>query len=148
MADIAAIAREVLEPMGYEVLEVNSGAGRSTTTVTVRIDRLDEQPVSVEDLSRASEVLGLELDRLDPIAGEYKLDLESPGPKRPLTRARHFERMMGLKAKVKRHGGSFIGRITAVEGDRVTFQDEKGEVLTLDVDGIRATLAEWPPEHR
>ena len=48
--DIESIAREVLEPLGYEVLEVISNVGRGSTTLTIRIDRLDEKPVAVEDL--------------------------------------------------------------------------------------------------
>ena len=148
MADIATIASEVLEPLGYEVLEVTTGQGKATTQLLVRIDRLDEQPVSVEDLERASHVLGLELDRLDPIAGEYKLDLESPGPKRPLTRARHFERMLGLKTKVKRQGGSLVGKIVAVDDESVTLELDGGKVEKVSLAGIRATLAEWPSTHR
>lgn len=148
IADVAQLAAEVLGPLGYELLEVQVGQGRSSTTVTVRIDRLDEQPVSVEDLERASGVLGLELDRLDPIPGRYKLEVESPGPKRPLTRARHFERMIGLKVKAKRQGGSLIGRIVAVDEAAVTLEDERGENVRMDLADIRATLAEWPAEHR
>lgn len=148
IADVAQVAAEVLGPLGYEVLEVQVGQGRSTTTVLVRIDRLDEQPVSVEDLERASGVLGLELDRIDPFPGQYKLDVESPGPKRPLTRARHFERMMGLKVKARRQGGTIVGRILAVDEGAVTLEDESGEPVRLGLADVRATLAEWPPEHR
>jgi ribosome maturation factor RimP len=148
MADIEATAREVLEPLGYEVLEVSLGSGKTRTTVLVRIDRLDEQPVGMEDLERASNVLGLELDRIDPFPVEYKLYMESPGPKRPLTRKRHFERMMGLKAKVKRQGGSLVGRIVAVDDNEVTLELDGAQQARVPLSGIRATLAEWPSEHR
>ena len=148
MLDIESIAREVLEPLGYEVLEVHANAGRGPSTVLVRIDRLDEQPVATGDLEKASRVLGLELDRLDPIEGNYSLDLESPGPKRPLFRTRHFERMMGLKIKVKRPGASVIGKIVAVSGDSVTLELDGGVVEQVPIEGIRANLAEWPSEHR
>lgn len=146
--DMEAMAREVLEPLGLEVLEVHVNAGRSTSTVLVRIDRLDEQPVATADLERASRVLGLELDRLDPIQGHYALDLESPGPKRPLFRVRHFERMMGLKIKVKRPGASVIGKILAVNADAVTLELDGGKQEVIPLEGIRANLAEWPNEHR
>jgi ribosome maturation factor RimP len=145
--DISAAAREVLEPMGYEVLEVVI-SGKVTMNVLVRIDRLDEQPVSVEDLERASGVFGLEMDRLDPFKGAYKLEVESPGPKRPLTRARHFERMMGLKIKVKRPGASVIGKILAVTDDAVTLELDGKKVEQIPIAGIVANLAEWPSEHR
>jgi ribosome maturation factor RimP len=142
------IARDVLEPLGYEVLEVIVSSGRVSTSLIVRIDRLDEQPVTVDDLTRASNVLGLELDHLDPIQGEYKLDLESPGPKRPLITARHFERHLGLKIKVKRQDASIIGAIVAVTAESVTLELDGGVVETLPIVGIRAFLAEWPESHR
>ena len=146
--DIESIAREVLEPLGYELLEVISNVGRGSTTLTVRIDRIDEKPVAVEDLARASRVLGLELDRLDPIQGEYLLELESPGPKRPLTTKRHFERMSGLKIKVKRLAATVIGKILEVSDTSVLLELDGGVQESVALEGIRANLAEWPNEHR
>ena len=147
MQDISAAAKEVLEPMGYEVLEVVI-SGKVTMNVLVRIDRLDEQPVGVEDLERASNVFGLEMDRLDPFKGAYKLEVESPGPKRPLITARHFERMMGLKIKVKRPGASLIGKIVALDAEGVTLELDGKKLEKLPISGIVANLAEWPDEHR
>ena len=142
------IARDVLEPLGYEVLEVIVSAGRVSTSLVVRIDRLDEQPVAVDDLTRASNVLGLELDHLDPIQGEYQLELESPGPKRPLITARHFERHMGLKIKVKRMDASVIGKIIGVDSDSVNLELDGKQEERISISGIRAFLAEWPESHR
>ncbi len=142
------IARDVLEPLGYEVLEVIVSSGRVSTSLIVRIDRIDETPVTVDDLTRASNVLGLELDHLDPIQGEYKLDLESPGPKRPLITVRHFERHTGLKIKVKRMDASIIGKIVVVTPESVTLELDGNVIETLPIAGIRAFLAEWPDSHR
>lgn len=141
------IAHDVLSPLGFEVLEVHLQNPGKRPTLLVRIDRLDEQPVTVEDLQSASDVLSLELDRLDPIPGEYRLELESPGAKRPLRRVRHFERMVGLKAKVRGAGHSFTAPISEVSGDEVTF-DVNGERVTLRVGDFQANLAEFPPSHR
>ncbi len=142
------IAHDVLEPLGYEVLEVIVSSGRVSSNLIVRIDRLDEQPVTVDDLTRASNVLGLELDHLDPIQGEYSLELESPGPKRPLITARHFERHMGLKIKVKRIDASAIGKIIEVTPDSVKLELDGKVEESISIAGIRAFLAEWPESHR
>ena len=91
--------------------------------------------------------MGAEYDRLDPIQGEYRLELESPGAKRPLLRVRHFERMMGLKARVRGDGHSFTGPITGIEGEDVTFETPEGSV-TLRIGQFQANLAEFPSEHR
>jgi ribosome maturation factor RimP len=141
------LASAVLAPLGYELLEVQVQNPGKRPIVVVRIDRHDEQPVSIEDLAVASRTVGAEYDRLDPITGEYRLELESPGAKRPLFRVRHFERMLGLKARVRGDGHSFTGPITAVDGEDVTFETTTGSV-TLRIGQFQANLAEFPAEHR
>ena len=145
--NLQGIAARVLTPLGFELLEVQIQNPGRNPVVVVRIDRLDEQPVSIEDLSAASRAVGDEFDRLDPIRSEYCLELESPGAKRPLLRSRHFERMHGLKARVRAVGHTFTAPITAVAGDDVTFDTENGPV-TLRIGDFQANLAEFPPEHR
>ena len=141
-------AREVLTPLGYEVLELSVSGSKRKTRLLLRIDRLDEQVVSVEDVTLASEVFGLELDRLDPFAMPYSLEVESPGPERPLQRARHFERFKGLASKVRAGGESFRGVIVDVSPEQVTFE-VAGERRTLYLAEIEeARLAEWPDKPR
>ncbi len=146
--ELAQAASEVLAPLGFEVLECStSGRGRQRR-VLLRIDRLDEQVVTVDDVAKAAEVFGLELDRLDPFEDPYRLEVESPGPKRPLTRARHFQRFHDLLAKVRVEGESFTGRIREVSNDTIAF-DVNGERRVVGLDAIRgARLAEWPDEPR
>ena len=144
---ITAVAAQVFAPLNFELLEVQVQNPGRHPTVLVRIDRLDEQPVSVEDLQIASRSLGDELDRLDLIKGEYHLELESPGPKRPLTRTRHFERMLGLQARVRGEGQAFTAPIKAVNGEQVTFE-VLGQDVTLMIGQFQGNLAEFPPEHR
>ncbi|UBV43613.1 ribosome maturation factor RimP [Deinococcus taeanensis] len=144
---LVEIARTALEPLGYEVLEVQVQNLGGQPVVLVRIDRLDEQPVTVDDLTRASRAAEVEFDRVDPIAGEYRLEFESPGGKRPLLRARHFERMLGLKVRVRGEGQSFTAPVTGVDGDQITFT-VNGEPLTLRAGTFQANLAEFPDRHR
>lgn len=146
--DIALAATEVLEPLGYEVLELDLGASGKSRRVLLRIDRLDEAVVSMDDVERASEVFGLELDRLDPFEEPYRLEVESPGSQRPLVTPRHFERFNGLLVKVRAGNETFKGRITRVEGNTVTF-DAQGQERSLTTDQMdSARLAEWPSEPR
>lgn len=146
--DLANVARDVLAPLGYEVLEATLSHKGRTPRLLLRIDRLDETPVSVEDVRIASEAFGLELDRLDPIGDAYQLEVESPGAKRPLLRARHFERFHDLRAKIRTASDAFTGVIREVGEDTVTFEVD-GERTTLDLNDIQsARLAEWPDEPR
>ena len=141
------IAQLAVGPLGFEVLEVQVQTSGGDRVVLVRIDRLDEQPVTMDDLTRASRAAEAEFDRRDPIPGEYRLEFESPGAKRPLLRARHFERMLGLKARVRADGHSFTAPIKAVSGDQVTFE-VGGEEISLGAGTFQANLAEFPDRHR
>jgi ribosome maturation factor RimP len=148
--DLTQAARDALTPLGYEVLELAVTVRGGSRRVLLRIDRLDEQVVSVEDVRRAAEAFGLELDRLDPFEGAYQFECESPGAQRPLVTARHFERFHGLLVKVRAAGVSLSGRVRAVEGDAVVFEPVDGsEPRRIRLDEIeRATLAEWPETPR
>ena len=142
------LADGVLRPLGFEVLDVQVQNPGRRPVVVIRMDRLDEGPVTVEDLEAASRAAGAEFDRADPVPGEYRLELESPGAKRPLTRARHFERMVGLRARVRHEAHSFTAPIKAVEGDAVTFTVEGQGDVTLTVGTFQGNLAEFPDRHR
>lgn len=146
--DLARSAAEVLAPLGYELLEFRLNTKGRNRRVMVRIDRLDEAPVSMEDVQTASEVFALELDRLDPFDGPYTLEVESPGPQRPLISARHFARFHDLLADVRSGGATFKGRIRDVTDDAVTFETSDGDrtVRLAEIEGAR--LAEWPEEPR
>lgn len=146
--DLAQAATEVLTPLGFEVLELTVSDKGRTPRLLVRIDRLDEGVVSVDDVALASETFGLELDRLDPFDTSYHLEVESPGAKRPLNTRRHFERFQGLKAKVRVGDEGFVGVIREVLEAGVAF-DVDGRRRTVPLDAMgSARLAEWPSEPR
>lgn len=158
--DLTRAAAEVLEPLGYEVLEVTVSASGRSRQVLLRIDRLDEGVVKVDDVTRAAEVFGLELDRLDPFETPYRLDVESPGAQRPLFTLRHFERFHDLLVKFRADGRAFKGRVlgvkSAAEGDAEP--GAGGGTITFLIDGAERTfrlneleqarLAEWPDTPR
>ncbi len=146
--ELAEAAETLLKPLGYEVLELTvSGRGKKRN-VLLRIDRLDGAVVTMEDVETATGVFSLELDRLDPFESEYNLEVESPGPERPLKTAQHFRRFSGLLAKVRAHGETFTGRVKEVTDERVTF-DIKGQPRDLSLSEIdSARLAEWPDTPR
>ncbi len=150
--DLKQAARDVLTPLGYEVLELHVGSGRGPRRVLLRIDRLDEAAVSVEDVRTASEAFGLELDRLDPFADPYRLEVESPGAERPLVTARHFERFKDLLVKLRVGDETLHGRVREVSDQHLVVEleapggSERREVALADVE--RARLAEWPDTPR
>jgi ribosome maturation factor RimP len=167
MTDLKEAAITILEPLGFEVLELTiSGQGQrgqgQKRRLLLRIDRLDEKVVSMEDVTLATRVFGLELDRLDPFETPYGLEVESPGPQRPLFTKRHFERFHDLQAKVKTKGETFKGIIRTLASDTETSGSETlgseardtitfqvgNDLKTYPIAEVQANLAEWPKEPR
>jgi ribosome maturation factor RimP len=57
--------------------------------------------MNVEDCARLSRAISQIMDAADPIAGEYLLEVSSPGVDRPLTRLQDFETYEGLEARLE-----------------------------------------------
>ncbi len=57
--------------------------------------------MTIEDCEAASRALSPVLDLEDPIAGEYRLELSSPGIDRPLVRRSDFVRALGHEARIE-----------------------------------------------
>ena len=145
--DLVQAATDILEPMGYEVLELETTGSGAKRRVLLRVDRLDEAVVTMEDITRVTNVFGLELDRLDPFNEAYRLEVESPGSKRPLFKKRHFERFHDLEVKVKRGNNSFKGVVREAKDESVILEVD-GELREYDYTDIKARLAEWPETPR
>ncbi|MFB9408009.1 MULTISPECIES: ribosome maturation factor RimP [Dactylosporangium] len=88
----------------------------------VDLDKVAELSRSISTALDKAEAEGDEL-----IAGEYELEVGSPGVSRPLTLPRHWRRNRSRLVKVKVAGREVTGRIIAA--------DDAG--VTLDVDGTK-----------
>ena len=98
--NLITLARRVVEPMGYELVNVEffqHGAGG--TTLRVYIDH--EQGVTLEDCAAVSHQLSGVLDVEDPLPGHYDLEVSSPGLDRPLVFPEHFARFAGSRVKIR-----------------------------------------------
>ena len=141
-------ARQLLEPLGFEVLEFIISGNHRRRRVLLRIDRLDQQIVSMDDVTLATEVFSLELDRLDPFPDDYKLEVESPGPERPLIRREHFQRFCDLQVKVRQGTESFKAIVRSADDEAVCLELD-GEVRHINYQDLgMVRLAEWPKEPR
>jgi len=140
-------AEEILTPLGYEVLELSVTGSGDKRVVFLRIDRLDEAVVSMDDVDLATEVFSLDLDRLDPFEQPYKLNVMSPGSDRPLVTKRHFERFHDLKVKVKQGRDQFKAVVRTVSDDAVELE-VAGDRKLFKLTDIQVRLAEWPDSPR
>ncbi|HEX5543377.1 MAG TPA: ribosome maturation factor RimP [Micromonospora sp.] len=129
--------REVIEPVvlaagcDLEDLTVSRAGRRHLLRVLidadggVTLDAVTEVSRQVSAALDAAEEAGADL-----IAGEYQLEVGSPGVDRPLTLPRHWRRNVGRLVKVTAAQKQLTGRVVSADDERVV----------LDLDG---QLGEW-----
>ncbi|WP_049723463.1 ribosome maturation factor RimP [Gilvimarinus polysaccharolyticus] len=112
---------------------VTSGPSK---VLRVYIDKADG--VALEDCEKVSRQLSSLMDVEDPIAGEYSLEVSSPGMDRPLYTLEQFQRYIGnvitVKLRVPFDGRrNFKGKMIGIEdGDVVVVVDNEEYLLPVD----------------
>jgi ribosome maturation factor RimP len=130
--------------MGYRLVRVVITSGRRAT-LQVMAERLDAQPMTVDDCAQISHSVSALLDVADPIPGAYMLEVSSPGIDRPLVRTEDYDRFAGFEAKIELTRPidgrkRFRGRLLGTAGGKLRLFTEAGETeLPLDAVG-RAKL--------
>jgi ribosome maturation factor RimP len=127
---VRAVIEPVIEQAGYDLEEVNVSRAGRRHVVRVLVDT--DGGINLDDMAVVSREISAALDDAEErggevLAGEYQLEVGSPGVDRPLTLPRHWRRNRG--------------RLVAVNGltGRVVDVDDAG--VTLDVDGATRALA-------
>lgn len=120
------IAGRVAAERGLELVHVEVAGGARAPVVRLFIDK--PGGVTHRDCSEVSTHVGTVLDVEDFIPEAYTLEVSSPGLERGLYGRGDFERFAGRLAKMKSRGAvngqrNFRGRIVAVEGEEVVFDD-------------------------
>ncbi len=129
----AAVSTTDCELWGVEL----SGAGKHSV-LRVYIDK--EGGVGIEDCASVSRQLGGVLDVEDPVAGEYTLEVSSPGLDRPLFELAHYEKYIGaeltLQLRLPYEGRrKFKGRLKGLENTDIVLEMDSHEYL-FPIEGI------------
>jgi ribosome maturation factor RimP len=108
-------------------------------TLRIYIERDSEEGVGVHDCEKVSRQVSSVLDVEDPIAGQYTLEVSSPGMDRPLFTLAQYQRLAGQKVLVKlsqkfEDRKKLTGVIVGVENDEVILQvDDEEYVLPFEL---------------
>ena len=117
--------------LGYRIVRVRL-SGLKRKRLQIMAERLADGEMGIEDCETLSRGLSPVLDAADPIAGEYDLEVSSPGIDRPLIRIEDFLRFAGHEAKLELARPldgrrRFRGVLRGVEGEEVLLDMEGAE---------------------
>jgi ribosome maturation factor RimP len=128
---------KMIEPtvtgMGYDLYCVQQSGEGGGLVIQIMAENPKTKVLGVEDCRLLSRAIGAILDVEDPISGEYRLEVSSPGIDRLLMKFEHYEEYKGLEVKLEidpplETQKRFRGRIIRTEnGDTVVLKLDKGE---------------------
>jgi ribosome maturation factor RimP len=135
-ARVRAVIEPVVSGAGYDLEDVSLSRAGRRHVVRVLVDA--DGGINLDDVAVVSREISAALDEAEEsggevLAGEYQLEVGSPGVDRPLTLPRHWRRN--------------VTRLVAVNGvtGRVTAADDEGIVLDVDGRPRELTYAELGP---
>lgn len=122
----------VVESLGCDLWGLDFHAQGKKSLLRVYIEKADG--VSLEDCERVSRQVSSVLDVEDPIAGEYTLEVSSPGMDRPLFRLEQYSDYVGWKLSVRLRTAfegrrKFTGVLKGIEDDEIVLEVDNEEYL-------------------
>ena len=126
----------VAESLGLDVVRIRLMGGTQRRRLQIMAERPADHDITVEECARLSRAVSEVLDAADPIAGEYLLEVSSPGIDRPLTRLADFETFEGLEARLETDRmiegrKRFKGTVAGTEGENIAIDLEGEEDTAL-----------------
>lgn len=140
--------REIVAPLvaaaELQIYDIELTGG----VLQILVDR--DGGADIGSIGKLARVITRALEEHDPIAGEYALEVSSPGLERPLRTPEHFAAAVGTTVKVKTRPGTdgdrrIEGTITSANNTDVTVIDTAGVEHTVAYDDIERarTTFEW-----
>jgi len=135
---------EFLIGLGFEMVVLERGRGRSRPLLRLRVDRVGQtglrSGVTVDDCALVSRKVQEFLETRPDAPENFVLEVSSPGVERPLVRAADYDRFAGQTVRVRGFGPVWNDD-RQVEGELLGFDGSDGTaVVTIDVRGERVNI--------
>jgi ribosome maturation factor RimP len=121
-ARVLTVIEPVVQAAGYDLEEIGLSRAGRRHVLQVLVDK--DGGINLDDVALVSRAISQALDEAEEsggevLAGEYQLEVGSPGVDRPLTQPRHWRRNVGRLVAVS----GLTGRVTAADENGITLDD-------------------------
>lgn len=138
-------AERILDAMGVELVDIEVLGSKRKALVRVTIDT--PTGVDLELCAEISDLLGSLFEEVEPVDGDYMLEVSSPGLVRKLKSRRQWVRSVGERVSVKVTGdaGVLRGELVNVDDKLIVVETENGERVEIPLDEIVSakTVFDW-----
>lgn len=130
--DMKQIAQRVIDLLeaelaagGFDLLDVRVFQGGGRYQIRIFVDLLTTTAdavggVSLDQVTAAGRTAGMLLEEADLFAGQYVIEVSSPGIRRPLRKIEHYRRAVGEKIDLKIGGSKRVrGVLQEIDGDEL-----------------------------
>jgi ribosome maturation factor RimP len=100
-ATLNAIVAPVVADLGFDLVRIQLTGKPGDQILQIMAEDRATGQLTLGQCAEISRALDLPLETADPIAGEYALEVSSPGIDRPLTRPADWDRWIGHEVRVK-----------------------------------------------
>ncbi|MCR6659069.1 MAG: ribosome maturation factor RimP [Asticcacaulis sp.] len=129
----------IAEALELDIVRVRLQGSREpggSRFLQIMAERKSDGDINVTQCARLSRAISAYVDEVDPIPGEFTLEVSSPGIDRPLTRLKDFETYEGLEARIEldrlaEGRKRFRGILAGIEDDHIAIDLEGEEETAL-----------------
>lgn len=129
---LTEMAEPIVEKLGAELIDLKFGAIKNTRHIQLIVDAVGG--VSISTCAKVSKNLSRVLNEEDFNAGNFKIDVSSPGIARPLVDADDFRRKAGKRVSVMHKDGRYESPINGI----IVAMDDG--VLSLDIGSDKISI--------
>ncbi|MBW3068722.1 MULTISPECIES: ribosome maturation factor RimP [unclassified Actinomyces] len=135
----------IVEGAGLFLEDVRLARAGKYTTLRVVVDLADGPgDLDLETLGEVTQSISDAVDAADPVAGQYTLEVTTPGAERELHTPRHFRRAVGHSAVITTAEEQTLqGEVTAADADTVTLSvdDSPRTIALADITAARMVVS-------
>jgi ribosome maturation factor RimP len=143
---VRALTEEVIAGTSYFLVDVQVRGHKGTRVVEVYID--SKENFGHDDIAVVSKEVGFLLDVEDVVDDSYKLEVSSPGIKRPLTMPQQYQKNVGRTLRVRYDASGneeiVVGDLMDADDEEVELELSSGERLQLSYESITQARIELP----